>query len=137
TWREAIATYGCTWEQLIEDYFNRVPDVRVPDMTGSPVRTSPNLVSFRDWLREQMAGDRSRTFVNATGAGILHGRGIAQATLEDALGSAAPIGATVRDRLRAAHATSRSNAAPLLAAAAGLASNSDDRRFAPLVARWI
>src|SRR4029077_9347876 len=65
TWRDAMATYGCTWEQLIDHYFNRVTRMHVPDVNGSPVRTSPNLVSFRDWLREQMAGDASRRFVNA------------------------------------------------------------------------
>jgi hypothetical protein len=137
TWREAIATYGCTWEQLVDDYFRRVPELRVPDVRGVPVLTSANLVSFRDWLREQMSRDASRRFVNATGAGILHGHRIAQETLHEALAGAAPIGDEVRDRLRTAHALGRTSAARVRDAVADLAAHLQAPRYAALVDGWI
>ena len=137
TWREAIATYGCTWESIVDDYFNRVPDFWQPDASGTPVRTSPTLLAFRDWLREEIAGDASRVFVNATGAGILHGSGIAQASLDDVLHDRPAIGAEVRTRLREAHAASRGNSGRLRANAAGLAAHFTRPRSARLVGRWI
>ena len=66
--------------------------------------TSAHLVSFRDWLVEQTAGDGTRRFINATGAGILHGGRIVQSTLGDALANAPAIGG-VRQAIRAAHAS--------------------------------
>jgi hypothetical protein len=137
TWREAIATYGCTWEALVDDYFNRVPDLHMPDVHGAPVRTSPPLVAFRDWIREQIAGDESRRFVNATGAGILHGPGLGQWSLHDVLADAPPIGPRIREQLRAAHAGSRAVASRLRAAVEGLARHIDRPRSARIVGRWI
>lgn len=107
TWRQAMATYGCTWEQLVDDYFGRLGDLRVADLHDRPVLTSPHLVSFRDWLRQQTSADTSRRFVNTTGAGILHGPRIEHATLHDVLDQHAPIGAQVRHALRAARAKAR------------------------------
>ena len=105
TWREAMVTYGCTWEQLVDDYFARLAELRVPDLHGRPVLTSPHLVSFRDWLRQQIGNDHTRRFVNTSGAGILHGPGIEHATLHDVLDRRAPIGGQVRDALRVTRAS--------------------------------
>jgi hypothetical protein len=107
TWREAMATYGCTWEQLVDDYFGRLADLRVPDLHGRPVLTSPHLISFRDWLCQQVSADSSRRYVNTTGAGILHGANLEHATLHDVLGPHAPLGGHVRDILRSARAQAR------------------------------
>lgn len=111
TWRDAITTYGCTWEQLVDDYFGRLADLRVPDLHGQPVLTAPHLVSFRDWLRQQTSADTSRRFVNTTGAGILHGPRIEQATLDDVLARQASIGPAVREALRRARRTARDQGA--------------------------
>jgi hypothetical protein len=102
-WRDAMDTYGCTWEALVDDYFNRLPDLKRKDLNGEPVQTTRSLVSFRDWLREQIAGDGSRRYVNATGAGILHGPRLVQASLRTTLEIAPSIGPQVRAALRAAH----------------------------------
>jgi len=41
------------------------------DVHGSPTRTAPHLVAFRDWLVEEMKRAEGRSFINATDAGIL------------------------------------------------------------------
>ena len=137
TWRAAIATYGCTWEALVDDYFGRLADLRVPDVHGAPVLTTPHLVSFRDWLRQQIAADTSRRVINATGAGIMHGPRVAHASLHEALADAAPLGRQVPDALRAAHAASVSRDHRLRPAVAGLVRHARRPRSAPLLNRWI
>ena len=62
-WRRAIDQWGI----LVE-----------PDVSGVPVRTAAHLVAFRNWLVEQMRRQAGVRFVNAGGAGILHGRAIEQ-----------------------------------------------------------
>lgn len=136
TWRAAMATYGCTWEALVDDYFGRLADLRVPDLHGVPVLTTPHLVSFRDWLRQQVAADGSRRVINATGAGIMHGPRVAHASLHDALDGAAPLGRHVPDALRAAHAASVTRGHKLRPAVAGLVRHAKRPRAAQLVARW-
>jgi hypothetical protein len=135
-WRGAIATYGCTWEAMVDDYFSRVPDLTLPDAHGVPVRTSPTLVAFRDWLREQIASETSRAFVNATGAGLLHGPRIAQAALEDMLPGAPAIDTWVRALLKAAHAGSR-NGVRLRPTAAALVTHPSRPRSARVIGRWV
>lgn len=104
-WQEWIDK-GCSWDLLMADYFSRQPEVWTDDITGARVRTAPHLVSFRNWLAEQMAGDSERTFINATGGGILQGTAIRQATLDEALGAFAAV-PDVRARLRDRHAAGR------------------------------
>ena len=137
TWSEAIALYGCTREQLIDDYFKRVGNLQRADLTGAPVLTSPHLVSFRDWLVEQTASDTSRRFINATGAGILQGARITQLSMNEALRSAPAIDRYVRDRLRSAHTSSRGNARRLRAAVAEVVAGIETPKSARQVARWI
>ena len=137
TWSEAIALYGCTREQLVDDYFKRVGDLQRADLTGAPVLTSPHLVSFRDWLVEQTASDTSRRFINATGAGILHGARITQSSMHEALRSAPAIDRDVRDRLRSAHTSSLGNARRLRAAVAEMVAGIEEPQSARQVARWI
>jgi hypothetical protein len=104
-WQEWVDK-GCSWELLMEDYFKRQPEAYRDDVHGRRTRTSPNLVAFRDWLVEQTGATRSTTFVNATGAGILHGAAIRQMSLRQAIGRRAPLSG-VRETLRANHAASR------------------------------
>ena len=72
---------GCTWDQLMDDYFKRQPEIWQADIHGEQTRTAPHLVSFRDWLIEQMSVPSQTRYINATGAGILHGACIQQAGL--------------------------------------------------------
>ena len=136
-WRDAMAQYGCTWEQLVDEYFGRPGNqLRRPDIHGAPVVTSAHLVSFRDWVVEQTAGDGTRRFVNATGAGILHGGRIVQSTLEATLAGTTPIRG-VRDAIRAAHASGLIPGARIKGAVDHLAANLDTPQGAAHVARWM
>jgi len=103
-WQEWIDK-GCTWEQLMTDYFSRQPEVWLDDVAGERVRTAPHLLSFRNWLVEEIART-SATCINATGGGILHGGSIRQSTLPAALANAGPAPA-IRDVLRERHAAHR------------------------------
>jgi hypothetical protein len=136
-WRDAMATYRCTRDQLVDDYFSRIGDLRLPDVHGRPILTTRTLVAFRDWLREQIAADGSRRFVNATGAGLLHGPRLEQAPLESVLDGAPLIDQEVRARLRAAHARSIVAASALGAAVENLAADPSRQKAASLIARWI
>ncbi len=127
---------GCTWQQLMNDYFSRQPDVRRTDMHGAEVRTAPQLVSFRDWLVEQMAAQPARRFVNATGGGILRGKGIEQSTLAAVFGDA-PAVAGVRERLQQAHAASSGKNAPLEKVLRRLATGPAAAAGSPLIQRWV
>ena len=136
-WRDAMVQYGCTWEQLVDEYFGRPGNqLRRPDIHGAPVATSAHLVSFRDWLVEQTAADGARRFVNATGAGLLHGGRIVQSTLDAALADAPAIGG-VRDAIRAAHRAGLTSGGEIATAVDQLLANIDAPQAAAQVAQWI
>jgi len=103
-WQQYIDA-GCTWQQLMDDYFARQPDLRKPDIHGDSTRTAPHLVSFRDWLIEQMSLPGSPLCINSTGAGILSGGSVKQLALDEVLG-AFPVLPHLRGSLRALHAES-------------------------------
>jgi hypothetical protein len=89
------------------------------DVNGRPVRTAHHLVAFRDWLREYAASHREVAFVNASGAGILHGPSIALAA---DLNSALPVATVdVAPRVAARCASSRPDASSPIALARALA----------------
>lgn len=90
-----------------------------PDVHGQPTLTAPHLVAFRNWVRAFVAAAPGQTFVNVTAAGILHGDGIGQASLEQALGDAMPQ-AGITGRLAAAHGAMRPAPAALGDALEGL-----------------
>jgi len=94
---------GCTWDALMAEYFSRQPEIWQADVRGEPARTAPHLVSFRDWLVDAIAAAADGTFINATGAGILHGRRVRQASLDEALGDA-PRHSGLRELFAARHA---------------------------------
>lgn len=105
-WQEWIDK-GCTWEQLMADYFSRQPEVWLDDVRGERVRTAPHLVSFRNWIVEETTRTPAAC-VNATGGGILYGGSLQQSTIGNALSAAAPAPA-IREMLRDRHAAYRSS----------------------------
>jgi len=135
-WRDAMVEYGCTWEQLVDEYFGRVGGLSEPDVHGAPVVTSAPLVSFRDWLRQQIAAGTGRRVVNATGAGILHGPRLEQTSLSDALAGASPLGTSVCDALRGAHASSLTRHDRVAAAATDLLRRPGAPHHAELLQGW-
>jgi len=133
-WQEWIDK-GCSWELLMEDYFSRQPEVYRDDLHGARVRTAPNLVSFRDWLVERIGTLTSRTVINGTGGGILHGGRVQQAPLMDALGGMAAQPA-IRAALRERRAASVARREALSSLNELLEKIQAGRKSAPLT-RWI
>src|SRR4030095_7794936 len=78
------------------------------DLHGRSTISSPYLIAFRNWLVEQIAAAPAHhTFVNVSGAGLLYGPRIEQATVREALGGPPAIArASLEDRLTAAHTAS-------------------------------
>ena len=74
------------------------------------------MVAFRNWVRTFVAAAPEREFVNVTGAGILHGPGIAQASVADVLGTM-PIIEGVERMLNATRRSSFADAVPKLRSA--------------------
>ena len=89
----------------MDDYFKRQPEIWQADIHGEQTRTAPHLVSFRDWMIEQMSVPSQTRYINATGAGILRGACIQQASLHDTL-AAAPALTGLRERLAGVHRAS-------------------------------
>lgn len=81
--RDQLASIEAVWE-------TRIAEVAIADtdVDGAAARTAPQMVAFRNWVRANAARG-ALTAVNVTGAGILHGPGIAQSSLDAALPSSA------------------------------------------------
>jgi hypothetical protein len=108
---------GCPWDLLMQEFFKNQPEVQAPDLHGKATRTAPQMLAFRDWLLDAMTARPDRTYVNATGAGILHGTSLSQASLDAVLGHAPAVDVPIRARLQSAHTTSRPTVSPQLPAA--------------------
>lgn len=87
-------TYEFEWawstafgRKLEAEWLNQLSE-RVPitttDLRGREMQTTKSLLSFRDWMVAQAARS-GRRVVNATGAGMLVGEGVEQASLIDVL----------------------------------------------------
>ncbi len=103
---EEVWSRELAWGRSLDDVFNdRVahwPMAVERSVDGCDVRTAPHLRSFRDWIVTEAAAFADRTIVNATPGGILAGRPISHASIDDVLASSRQIG--VRERILAAHA---------------------------------
>ena len=103
---ESGAALQTLWRDMKEG-FSRVT---VDDLAGQPTETARHLLAFRDWIVEQTSTNRDRTFVNATGAGVLVGDRMTQLSLTEALAkSSRPM--AIRDVLRDAYQRSLTPAA--------------------------
>jgi hypothetical protein len=82
-WAHVIAD-GRGMEQAWRPFLKPDDQIRVPDCYGAETITTGAMQSFRDWMvaRARRSG---RRVVNATGAGILFGEGIALQSVRDAL----------------------------------------------------
>lgn len=84
-------------------------EAREVGIDGASVRTAPHLQSFRDWIATEAAKLPAGVVINATGDGILHGPGMAQAALAATLASFDAIGIDVRARIAALHERGKRN----------------------------
>jgi hypothetical protein len=131
-WQSYVDHHGNNWEWLMDDYFRNQPDVRMPDWQGAETRTTPTMISFRNWLLEQTASTKDRSIFNATGGGILYGPGLRHASLGELLGASAPL-AAIRQRLASAHRQSASRGKSLQGDVHQLLRGNDTPA---LLARW-
>jgi hypothetical protein len=129
-WRAGGVTEDEIWASLV----NRWPETHEPDLDGTPARTAPHLVSFRDWVVERRALHPDRRVVNGTGAGLLFGDGIDQARTATALWASAPLDrAAVHRTIGEAHQGSRGNTATVLAGISRIAAGMDT----DTIDRWV
>jgi hypothetical protein len=111
TWIAGGSTLDAIWQGEVE----RWPAATALDVSGQPVRTAAHLMAFRDWMVERVAAHRSRRFVNATGAGLLHGPGIEQTRLSELLAGTARVEtAALSAHLHRAHDSSSGDLGRLL-----------------------
>jgi len=92
-WGDALET---SWAQRLAAW----PETFEPGVDGTPARTAPHLTAFRDWIVAEAARAPGRTVVNATGAGILTGPSVRQATLSEVLRGRPPLAVAASDLLR-------------------------------------
>jgi hypothetical protein len=76
--------FGDDLEHVWRMQMAMLDQLRVPDLCGAQTTTTPPLEAFRDWMVAQ-AARCGRRVVNATGAGILFGKGVEQSSLRTVL----------------------------------------------------
>jgi len=122
-------TFHDTWRAYLMETFGEVTPERIreqegymllgrslvaaTDINGDRVQTTGPLVAFRDWIVEQTTVTRDRTFINATGAGLLDGPRITQMPLHAVLRAHAGEPFDARAVLAERHAQTRGEAGVL------------------------
>jgi len=131
-WAEDVAG-GSSLDEVWRAAIAGSDPIHAEDIGGASVLTSSHLAAFRDWIVERTREHADRRFVNASGAGILHGGAIVQSTLSDALDARVPTH-DVRHAIRSAHAAS-----PRLQVDAreALARQCDPARIAGVLPDWL
>ena len=98
-------TYEADWQKNIDDWvasgsppipvetvwrywIESRPVVTALDVQGREVETARPMEAFRDHLVDRMAVMPEHRYINATGAGILHGASVTEASLAEALAGA-------------------------------------------------
>lgn len=98
-WRRARAwgdSLEASWAQRLAAW----PETFEPGVDGASARTAPHLCAFRDWIAAEAARVPGRVIVNATGAGILAGPAVRQATLSEALRGREPLAVAASEVMR-------------------------------------
>jgi hypothetical protein len=83
-WRREAA-WGTPAREQWASAMAQWPPTFEADAAGVSARTAPQLVAFRNWLVDAMRRQPQRRFVNATGAGILHGGHLEQMAPDEAV----------------------------------------------------
>jgi hypothetical protein len=101
-WRR-LAEWGTPYEEYWRQQVDAWPHTEESGVDGAPVRTTPNLIAFRNWLVEQTTRS-DRQFINATGAGILHGGRLIQKSMQEVVAELPRNAASPRKLVRARYA---------------------------------
>lgn len=121
TWHAGGHSYDEIWDWQI----SRWPETTAPDLHGASARTAQHLLSFRDWTLGCAGRHGDRRFVNASGAGLLHGDGIEQSRAAEALAACPPLDRDALKRgFQMAHRASAADPACLLPAIEALLASS-------------
>ncbi len=128
-WARHVAR-GASLRRVWEDTVTARPLVSEPDVLGGETMTAPHLLEFRNWLVAQARTEPAGRVVNATGAGILMGPGIAQADLASALADAPEMDAALRETIARAF-ESPAGTPPRSRVAGAL------RAFEPHIGEWL
>jgi hypothetical protein len=129
SWVAGGQSYDDVWRHLL----GRWPLESAIDLAGRPTATSSHLLAFRDWVRERATARPDRVIVNATGAGLLTGPAIRQASIASTLGPARIIDrAAVTRRLRERHSAPAVDHAALWAEVSSVVAGLDPA----LLERW-
>ncbi len=83
-WAEALAWGGTLPEEWAKSA-NRWPAVSEPDVNGADAVTAEHLLAFRNWIVDQTIAASGTRFVNASGAGVLHGGEVVLHSLRNTL----------------------------------------------------
>jgi hypothetical protein len=78
--RDALPSIDAVWATRIAEIA-----VQETDLAGRQVRTAPQMIAFRNWVRSVVAATNGTRFINVCESGILHGAGIEQRPLAEAL----------------------------------------------------
>ncbi len=134
-WGQWIAA-GDTWENVWKFLVSRQPQQTERDLHGASAITTPYLAAFRNWLVEQVnAAPGDRRFINTTGAGIMHGPRIEQASLQQTLGGLPRVSMSdVQETLRTSYTAATRG--QMRRAAARNAARAFEGASNPLATRW-
>ena len=123
-WQGGGTPTDAIWQMLVDAW----PEEYQPDLHGHRARTARHLVAFRDWVVERAGQCRDRRIVNATGAGLLAGPGIVQASLMGTLAGAPPINrADLHRRIQTARQCDAARLGRWLEAASGAIDGEDEK----------
>lgn len=103
-WASALA-WGGTLPDAWTAAVSRWLSVSEPDLSGADVASAKHLLAFRNWIVDQTTSATDRRFVNATGAGVLHGGRIELDSLHGVLERLQRV--DLADRLREAYESGR------------------------------
>jgi hypothetical protein len=105
-WANLRSSSGSSLAEVWRQETARTDPIELRDLTGAPVLTSRSLLAFRDWIVGHAAAHPDRRIVNATGAGMLFGGSIGQASLLELLPAGGNAAKDVQETLQRIHAES-------------------------------
>jgi len=128
---------GQSFDQICRQLVNRWPLTLEPDADGQSVRTAPHLVSFRNWMCQQVESAPRVRFINATPGGILHHAFIEQSNLTDALGRMSSLdGKALHQQIRDKHRSTLAGSERLFAGIDQIVASDGATEAGPL-AEWV
>jgi hypothetical protein len=96
------AARGVSLREIWRNTLAARPTLTVEGLDGREVSSATHFIEFRNWLVARTQDHPSRRFINATGAGTLHGPRLEQSDIESALSGQPVRAGELREELRRA-----------------------------------